>query len=94
MTAALSHGKDLIIGHIGDSRAYLLRGGKLKRLTRDHTLGEKLSAEGIVAESDPLLTELRNVLERRLVQMRAIAGPMFMTTSWKMAISFYCAPTD
>src|SRR4029078_5840563 len=32
LTAALSHGKDLVIGHIGDSRAYLLRDGKLKRL--------------------------------------------------------------
>jgi serine/threonine protein phosphatase PrpC len=66
MTAALSHGKDLIIGHVGDSRAYLLRGGKLKRLTRDHTLGERLSAEGMDAETDRLLSELRNVLMQAL----------------------------
>jgi PPM family protein phosphatase len=66
MTAALSHGKDLIIGHIGDSRAYLLHAGKLKRLTSDHTLGDQLSAEGIAPESDQLLAELRNVLMRAL----------------------------
>ena len=66
MTAALSHGKDLIIGHIGDSRAYLLHAGKLKRLTRDHTLGDQLSAEGIAPESDQLLAELRNVLMQAL----------------------------
>jgi PPM family protein phosphatase len=66
MTAALSHGRDLIIGHIGDSRAYLLHEGKLKRLTSDHTLGGQLSAEGIAPENDQLLSELRNVLMRAL----------------------------
>ena len=66
MTAALSHGKDLIIGHIGDSRAYLLRDGKLQRLTRDHTLGDQLAAEGIEAESDQLLAQLRSVLMQSL----------------------------
>ena len=66
LTAALSHGKDLIIGHIGDSRAYLLREGKLERLTRDHTLGDQLAAEGIAAESDQLLEQLRSVLMQSL----------------------------
>lgn len=51
MTAALSHGNDLIIGHIGDSRAYLLRDRKLKRLTRDHTLAASLFREGVSAEA-------------------------------------------
>lgn len=58
MTAALSYGKDLIIGHIGDSRAYLLHQGQLSRLTRDHTLAEHLD-DG----NDPVrLDALRNVL--------------------------------
>ena len=66
MTAALSHGTDLIIGHIGDSRAYLMRGGKLKRLTRDHTLAERLIEEGVTGEDDRLIVELRNVLMQAL----------------------------
>ena len=66
MTAALSHGKDLIIGHIGDSRAYLLRDGKLKRLTRGHTVAESLFGEGVSAEGDRLLEELGNVLTQAL----------------------------
>ena len=66
LTAALSHGKDLVIGHVGDSRAYLLRQGKLEKLTRDHTLAEHLLDEGEDIEKDNLLRELGNVLMQAL----------------------------
>ena len=66
MTAALSHGTDLIIGHVGDSRAYLMRHGKLKRLTRDHTLAERLFDNRDTGENDRLIVELRNVLMQAL----------------------------
>ena len=66
LTAALSHGKDLVVGHVGDSRAYLLRRGKLERLTRDHTLAEHLLDEGEDIEKDNLLRELGNVLMQAL----------------------------
>ena len=66
MTAAMSHGDDLIIGHVGDSRAYLLHDGKLIRLTRDHTLGERLVEDGTHKPTDRLVRELRNVLMQAL----------------------------
>jgi protein phosphatase len=64
--AAVSHGDDLIIGHVGDSRAYLLHDGKLVRLTRDHTLGERLVEDGTHKPNDRLVRELRNVLMQAL----------------------------
>jgi serine/threonine protein phosphatase PrpC len=66
MTAAVSHGDDLVVGHIGDSRAYLLREGKLKRLTRDHTVAERLMDEGQNPIDDRLLAELKDVLMQAL----------------------------
>ena len=66
MTAALSHGKDLIIGHIGDSRAYLLRDRKLRRLTRDHTLAESFYEKGTGPENNRLFEELSNALTQVL----------------------------
>ena len=66
LTAVVTHGDSLIIGHIGDSRAYLLRSGKLKRLTRDHTLAQRLIDTGIIAADDDLAHSLRNVLMQAL----------------------------
>jgi len=65
-TVALLAGGRLFIGHVGDSRAYLLRKGKIKRLTHDHTwVEEKLQAGKITpheAESHPH----KNILTRAL----------------------------
>ena len=66
MTAAISHGDDLIVGHVGDSRAYLVHNGKLVRLTRDHTLGARLVEDGTHSPNDRLVRELRNVLMQAL----------------------------
>ena len=66
MTAAVSHGKELIIGHVGDSRAYLLRQGKLKRLTRDHTVAERLMGQRNRRINDHLFDELESVLMQAL----------------------------
>ena len=46
LTAARSYGRDLLIVHVGDSRAYLFRAGHLHRLTRDHTFAQMLVDNG------------------------------------------------
>jgi PPM family protein phosphatase len=43
----LRHGRSLV-GHVGDSRAYRLRGGELVQLTEDHSLHAEMVAAGIV----------------------------------------------
>ena len=48
LTAALVAWPELWVAHVGDSRAYLWRGGRLERLTRDHTMAERLREEGLV----------------------------------------------
>jgi len=40
LTATFGAGRELFFAHVGHSRAYLLRDGRLLRLTRDHTLSE------------------------------------------------------
>ena len=62
LTVAAAIGNDLIIGHVGDSRAYLLRGDEFKQLTTDHTLAQALIDAGVANPDDPASRSMRHVL--------------------------------
>jgi PPM family protein phosphatase len=64
LTIASSVGTDLVLYHVGDSRGYLLRHGRLHRLTRDHTLAQDLADAGRIDPSDIEHHRLRHVLTR------------------------------
>jgi protein phosphatase len=62
LTVAGTLGSEVVIGHVGDSRAYLLRAGKLTQLTTDHTLAQALIDAGIATPADPSTRSMRHVL--------------------------------
>lgn len=64
-TAALVEG-EVYIGHVGDSRAYLLRDGELALMTRDHSLVERMVREGRISRSEARRHPQRNVILRAL----------------------------
>lgn len=66
LTLARSLGRDLMITHVGDSRAYLLRGRQLHRLTRDHTYAQLLVDIGELAPADVANSQHRHVLTNAL----------------------------
>ena len=66
LTAARSLGRDLVITHIGDSRAYLLRGKRLHHLTKDHTYAQLLVDLGELAPQDVATSRHRHVLTNAL----------------------------
>ena len=55
-----------IVGHVGDSRAYLWRKGTLKQLTRDHSVIEELKRSGGITEDEAKNHPHRNLLTRAL----------------------------
>jgi len=64
-TAVAVSDEGLVVGHVGDSRAYLVSEGRLTRLTRDHTLAEALARRaGGPPETIP--PEAHNILTRCL----------------------------
>ena len=69
LTAILFDGSVAHVAHIGDSRAYLLRGGRLRMLTHDHTFVQSLVDEGRItpeeAEYHPHRSLIIRVLEGR-----------------------------
>jgi protein phosphatase len=68
LTAALLLGGEAYLAHVGDSRAYLLLGGRLQRLTRDHTFVERLHELGQLSTAELSDHPQRNVLYRAVGQ--------------------------
>jgi len=62
LTAALNLGRVLQISHVGDSRAYMLRAGRLFRLTRDHTYVQVLVDSGLMSEEEAATSRSRHIL--------------------------------
>ena len=54
------------IGHVGDSRVYLLRDGEFKQMTLDHSLVEQLVREGVLTEEEAQNHPMRNIITRAL----------------------------
>jgi protein phosphatase len=57
---------EVAIGHVGDSRAYLLRDGKLERLTQDHSLVEELRRKGQLTDQQAEEHPQRSIITRAL----------------------------
>ena len=66
LTAALLAGSVLSIAHVGDSRAYLLRDGKLHQITQDHNWVAEEVARGALTPQQARQHPGRNVLTRAL----------------------------
>ena len=66
MTVALLEDSHVRIGHVGDSRAYLIRDGELSQLTDDHSLVGELVRSGKLAPEDAETHPQRSVITRVL----------------------------
>ncbi|MFI5921155.1 MerR family transcriptional regulator [Streptomyces anulatus] len=67
LTAMLWTGSRLGLVHIGDSRAYLLRGGELFRITHDHSLVQSMIDDGSLSREEAASHPGRALLLKALV---------------------------
>jgi protein phosphatase len=91
LTALLIRGSTATIAHIGDSRAYLVRKGEMRQLTRDHTLVALLIESGAIAEDQGGMHPERHVLTQAIgtqetvhpdvAQFRIYKGSRFLLSS-------------
>ena len=65
-TVALFDGTQLALAHVGDSRGYLLRDGRLQQLTKDHTFVQSLVDEGRITDDEARIHPHRNLILRAL----------------------------
>jgi len=66
ITAALLEGERVAIGHVGDSRAYRIRGDDLEQLTQDHSLVADLMRSGRLTQEEADTHPQRSVITRAL----------------------------
>jgi len=66
IVAALVRGHSLAIGHVGDSRIYLVRQGAIQQLTQDHSLVMEQVRLGYITQEQAEKSELQNVILRAL----------------------------
>lgn len=68
LTIALVIGQRLHVAHVGDSRAYLLRDGKLEAITEDHSLARHMQDVGDMHGDEQTFYNIRHVLLRAVGQ--------------------------
>ena len=93
VTAAYVADDDVVVAHVGDSRAYLLRDGELARLTRDHSLVDELVARGKLTEEQAEQHPQRSVITRALGPEPSVAGRRRRLPGRAPATSSCCART-
>jgi serine/threonine protein phosphatase PrpC len=91
LALALFHDNRVVIGHIGDSRVYRLRGGKLQLMTRDDSLLRDQVDTGLISAADAgeshnrsLVTQALGVAEQVAVHVRqvdAVPGDLVLVCS-------------
>jgi protein phosphatase len=66
LTVCYTTGPELYVVHAGDSRAYLYRGGALRRLTRDHTVAQEMIDAGVAEPESNAARSERHILTNYL----------------------------
>lgn len=62
--ALLVHGSKALIGHVGDSRAYVVRDGDIHQLSEDHSLVNEQVRAGLISEEEARHSRLKNIITR------------------------------
>jgi PPM family protein phosphatase len=64
LVVALFRGERLLLGHVGDSRGYRLRGGRLQQITRDHSLLQEQIDAGLITPEQAAFSANKNLVTR------------------------------
>ena len=66
IVSALFSGSELVMGHVGDSRVYLIRDGAIQQLTTDHTYVQELVDKGQIKPEEALSHPQAHILTRAI----------------------------
>lgn len=73
VTAALLDGKHAFVAHVGDSRCYLLREGKIYQVSEDHSLVNEQIKAGAISAAEARTSRFKNIITRSVGFERTVA---------------------
>jgi PPM family protein phosphatase len=91
MTVALVEGAEVTIGHVGDSRAYLVRDGSLEQLTEDHSLVNELLKSGKLTSQEAETHPQRSVITRAVGTDPDVDVDAFIVTAREGDVFLLCS---
>lgn len=81
----------ILLGHVGDSRAYRLRGREIRQVSEDHSMVAEMVREGLLTEKEARQHPYRNIITRALgtaetievdvVEMEKVPGDIYLLCS-------------
>jgi serine/threonine protein phosphatase PrpC len=90
LTVSIFRNDEVCIGHVGDSRVYLIRNGTLRRLTTDHSYVALQVKLGLVKERDAMTSPMRSMITRSIGQDLICAYDVFEETLAKGDVLVQC----
>ena len=91
IVAAVIQDSQLVVAHVGDSRAYLFRQGQLKQLTTDHTLAQGLLDIGLITAEEVPHHPRRHILSRSLGHEETVSIDMQICTLQEGDVVLLCS---
>ena len=90
LTLGLIHSGKITIAHIGDSRFYMVRGGTIQSMTRDHSFVGELVEKGVLDQEEARNHPLRNQITRALGYEKNIEIDFYNIDVKKGDIYLFC----
>ncbi len=91
IVSVLLTGNKLSIAHIGDSRAYLIRGGLIDQLTDDHSMVNEQVKRDIITREEATKSAMRNILTKALGISAEMEADLDELTVFDDDIFFLCS---
>ncbi len=77
LVTAVIRGEDLTVGNVGDSRAYLMRAGRLNQVTTDHSLVAEQVKMGVMTQDEARDSTHKNIITRAIGHRERVEVDIF-----------------
>ena len=81
LTACVFAEDKVVVAQLGDSRAYLIRDGKIRQVTQDHSWVEEQVRAGVLSRQDAEMSPFRNVITRSIGAGPTVQPDLFIETA-------------